>query len=225
MRRGSNTLNSPPHTMHIGEDHAPGRHTTSDNSAALYRRHYHTLCTFARARGCECHDAEDAVQELFAKLLAQGQVERAADICDHGEQAAVLIARLRTHLIKRWHFRTRQRRGGGIACYSLHDAEGQSIDVPDEHASPDGELDRDWARSVLEQALQRMNRELCAEGRSDVWQTLESDLVENKPNDQPRNGALRIALFRARQRLRGFIRDQIGSSSEDAARMLHHAFA
>lgn len=211
--------------MHIGEDHAPS-HSTNHQAAttALYRRHYHTLCAFARTHGCESHDAEDAVQELFAKLLAQGKYERAADISDHGEQAAFLITRLRTLLIKRWQFRTRQRRGGGAICYSLHD-EGQSINVADEHAAPDGEMDRSWARGVLEQALQRMSRELCGEGRGDVWRTLESDLVENKPHSHSRNGALRIALFRARQRLRGFICDQIGTSSEDAARMLHHAFA
>ena len=154
--------------MHIGEDHAPGHNTTSNNSAALYRRHYHSLCAFARARGCECHDAEDAVQELFAKLLAQGQVERAADISDHGEQAAFLIARLRTLLIKRWQFRTRQRRGGDIVCFSLHDAEGQSIDVPDDHASPDDELDRQLRRSGpmnLERAWEVM-AEFDLEGRN-----------------------------------------------------------
>jgi hypothetical protein len=47
------------------------------------------------------------VQELFARLVAQGQHERAAAISDPDEQSAFLLARLRTHLIKRWRHRTR----------------------------------------------------------------------------------------------------------------------
>jgi DNA-directed RNA polymerase specialized sigma24 family protein len=67
--------------MHLGEDHAASHTTDSSalNAASmLYSRHWPVLCAFARARGCEVHDAEDAVQELFAKLVAQGQHERAA---------------------------------------------------------------------------------------------------------------------------------------------------
>ena len=192
----------------------------SASGATLYRRHYSTLCAFARGRGCELQDAEDATQELFAKLFAQGQIERAEAISDENEQAAFLLARMRTLLIKRWRFRTRQCRGGDSMCFSLHDAEGRSIDVPDDHATPDREQDRDWARAVLDRALQRMNDELCSTGHSDVWNRLQSDLIDETPHREAQSGALRVALFRARRRLRDFVREQIGTSSEDAARML-----
>ncbi|MBL9134156.1 MAG: hypothetical protein JNG86_23280 [Verrucomicrobiaceae bacterium] len=204
---------------------APARTATSTThqsaaGAVLYRRHFASLCAFARTRGCEAHDAEDAAQELFAKLVAQGQIERAAAIPDNGEQSAFLLARMRTVLIKRWQFRTRQRRGGGCVCFSLHDAEGQSIDVPDEHATPDREQDRDWARAVLDRALERVNQELCSSGHREVWKRLESDLVDETPHLEAQSGALRVALCRARRRLRDFIREQLGASTEDAARML-----
>lgn len=198
-------------------------HSATHDSAAgdtLYRRHFASMCAFARARGCEEHDAEDAAQELFAKLVAQGQIERAASIPDNGEQSAFLLARMRTLLIKRWQFRTRQRRGGGCVCFSLHDDEGQPIDVADDHATPDREQDRDWARAVLDRAMSRMNEELCSTGRREVWQRLESDLVDNSQQHEAQSGALRVALCRARRRLRDFIREQIGASTEDAARML-----
>lgn len=196
--------------------------TTHDSSAGatLYRRHFASLCAFARSRGCEMHDAEDATQELFAKLVAQGQIDRASAIPDNGEQSAFLLARMRTLLIKRWQFRTRQRRGGGCVCFSLHDDEGQPVDVADAHATPDREQDRDWAREVLEKALERMNQELCASGRREVWERLESDLVDEATHTAAQSGALRVALYRARRRLRDFIREQLGTNTEEAARLL-----
>jgi hypothetical protein len=56
---------------------------------------------------------------------------------DPDEQAAFLLARLRTHLIKRWRHRTRLRRGGGMVCLSLSDENGANIDIADTHATPD----------------------------------------------------------------------------------------
>ena len=194
--------------MHLGEDHAHSHTTDSSAQCAasmLYQRHWPVLCAFARARGCEVHDAEDAVQELFAKLVVQGQHERAASIVDHGEQAAFLFARLRTHLIKRWQHRTRQRRGGGTVCFSLCDENGENIDVADAHPSPDNELDRDWARGVIERALTSCSRELHAQGRGDVWASLEENIVKGCRAARPQSGALRTALHRAKRRLRTLI--------------------
>ncbi|WP_395753132.1 RNA polymerase sigma factor [Prosthecobacter sp.] len=200
--------------MHLGEDHAPSyspshSHTTDSSAlnatSLLYSRHWPVLCAFARARGCEMHDAEDAVQELFAKLVAQGQHERAAAIADHGEQAAFLFARLRTHLIKRWQHRTRQRRGGGAICFSLSDENGENIDVADTHASPSDEMDRDWARGVIERALHSCCVELRAQGRGEIWSALEENLVRGCRAARPQSGALRTAVHRAKRRLRALI--------------------
>ena len=131
--------------------------------------------------------------------------ERAAAIVDHGEQAAFLFARLRTHLIKRWQHRTRQRRGGGVVCFSLSDENGENIDVADARPSPDGELDRGWARGVIERALHAFSLELHAQGRADVWDCLEDNIVKGCRAARPLSGALRTALHRAKRRLRVLI--------------------
>lgn len=226
MRRVSNT------GMHLVKDTARSRSSTADSatrsqapdSAALYRRHWPMLCAFARSRGCEPHDAEDAVQELFAKLVGQGQHERAAALPDDSEQAAFLLARLRTHLIKRWRHRTRQRRGGGVACFSLTQEEGADMDIADTRAAPDAELDRGWARGVLDQALNRISVELQAEGRGEVWGCLERSVIEGRRCDAPLNGALRVALHRAKRRLQELIRAQIGGGGEEIT-LLHAVLA
>ena len=202
--------------------------TCSSACDTLYRRHYAHLCAFARARGCEAHEAEDAAQDLFAKLFAQGQIDRAAAITDSEGQSAFLLARMRTLLIKRWHYRTRLCRGGGAVCLSLHDDEGQAVDIADASHCPDTEMDREWARAVLERALQRMNDELHATGRADMWDQLEEDLndeVRSRSERSPRSGALRVALHRARRRLRDFIREQLQASGDDAACELGVALA
>ncbi len=221
MHGGSNTrMNTVPAASYTTNS------STQADAAALYRRHWPALCAFARARGCETHDAEDAVQELFAKLVAQGQHERAAAIFDHGEQAAFLLARLRTHLIKRWQHRTRQRRGGGVVCFSLSDENGENIDVADTHATPDRELDRNWARSVIDRALNCISLELQAQGRGDVWGCLENNVIEGTRAERPQSGALRTALHRARNRLRVILSEQLrGACGDDASRTLHAALA
>lgn len=210
--------------MHLGEDYAASHTTDSSiqaDAAALYRRHWHALCAFARARGCESYDAEDAVQELFAKLVAQGQHERAAAIADHGEQAAFLFARLRTHLIKRWQYRTRLCRGGGAVCFSLSDEHGENIDVADTQASPDSELDRRWARTVIDRALNCVSVELHAQGRGDVWGCLEENMIEGGRAARPQSGALRTALHRARRRLRTLIQ----AECDEDTNVLHAVLA
>ena len=185
------------------------------DTAALYRRHWPALCAFARAKGCETHDAEDAVQELFARLVAQGQHERAAAISDPDEQSAFLLARLRTHLIKRWRHRTCLRRGGGAVCFSLSDENGENIDIADTHAAPDAAMDRAWARSVIDEALTRVSVELRTQGRVDVWECLERTTTGQTRHAAVLSGALRVALHRAKRRLRGMIRQQC-RSDEDA---------
>lgn len=201
---------------------APARNDTS----ALYQRHWPALCAFARARGCGPHDAEDAVQELFAKLVAQGQHERAAEIADHEEQAAFLLARLRTHLIKRWRHRTRLCRGGGVASFSLSGEDGRDIDVADTHPTPDREIDHDWARGVIESALGNVSRELRAKGQENVWHCFERNVVEGQRSRAPQRGALRVAMHRARSRLRVLLCEQMrGSSGESASQTLHALLA
>lgn len=197
--------------------------TLATASAALYRRHWPMLCAFARSKGCEPHDAEDAVQELFAKLVGQGQHERAAAISDDAEQAAFLLARLRTHLIKRWRHRTRQRRGGGAMCFSLTQEEGAEMDFADTRAAPDTELDRGWARGVLDQALSRISVELKAQGRAEVWGCLERSVIEGGRCERPLSGALRVALHRARRRLQELICAQV--SGREEITLLHAVLA
>lgn len=202
---------------------SPARCSASQEVSALYRRHWFSLCAFARSKGCEPHDAEDAVQELFAKLVAQGQHERAAAIPDPAAQAAFLLARLRTHLIKRWRHRTRLRRGGGMACFSLTSEEGVEVDIADTRAAPDAELDRGWARGVLDRALNRMSLELRAQGRADVWGCLEQNVLEGMRGERPLNGALRVALHRARRRLQVLIRAQM--EEPEGETLLHAVLA
>ena len=192
----------------------PFTSAAANDTSALYQRHWPALCAFARARGCGPHDAEDAVQELFAKLVAQGQHERAAAIADPEDQAAFLLARLRTHLIKRWRHRTRLCRGGGLTTFSLSGDEGRDIDVTDGRAGPDTELDRIWARGLIDDALVSVSRELHAKGRSDVWRCLERSVCDEERSANPLSGKLRVALHRAKARVRSVICQQCGSDED-----------
>ena len=88
------------------------------------------------------------------------------------------------------------------------------MDIPDTRAGPDAELDRGWARGVLDHALTRISVELQAQGRGEVWGCLERSVVEGGRCDRPLNGALRVALHRAKRRLQELIRAQMGGAEE-----------
>ena len=77
--------------------------------------------------------------------------------------------------------------------------------MADARPSPDGELDRDWARGVIERALHAFSLELHAQGRADVWDCLEDNIVKGCRAARPLSGALRTALHRAKRRLRVLI--------------------
>jgi hypothetical protein len=92
-----------------------------------------------------------------------------------------------------------------VVCFSLSDENGVNIDMADDHPTPDNELDRGWARGVIERALHACSLELHAQGRAYVWDCLEENIVRGCRAACPQSGALRTALHRAKRRLRALI--------------------
>ncbi|MFN0080679.1 MAG: hypothetical protein ACKVY0_29775 [Prosthecobacter sp.] len=95
--------------------------------------------------------------------------------------------------------------------------------MADSQATPDRELDRNWARSVIDRALNCMSVELHAQGRGDVWGCLENNVIEGARAERPQSGALRTALHRARNRLRTLIRAECRHGENET--VLHAALA
>ena len=82
-------------------------------------------------------------------------------------------------------------------------------------------MDREWARGVIERALHSFSLELHAQGRGEIWDCLEENIVKGCRAARPQSGALRTALHRAKRRLRALI---LAECREDES-VLHAALA
>lgn len=166
--------------------------------SALYLRHYPQLRMHAHGLGCDPHTAEDAVQDVFLRLLKHDRLRVLATLPGQHQQASLRL-RLRCQLINRWRDARRLRRGGNRCFVPLIQQDGYVLEVADERASTPGSTPRLCERS-LHDALQRLRQEL----QPRTWQRVGPflDGEEATGSLPPQSSATRVALHRARQRLR-----------------------
>ena len=84
--------------------------------------------------------------------------------------------------------------------------------------APDREYDKAWARTVLDHALERMQEECVRDGHASLWRALEPVLYHDEDASEyatigqrlgTTEGAVKIAAYRIRVRLRWLIRDEV----------------
>jgi DNA-directed RNA polymerase specialized sigma24 family protein len=165
----------------------------------LYRRHQFSLVSFARLRGCDEHEAWDVVQDLFLRVFKRGMIEKLSSLTDE-VQRAWLLRMLRWEISNYHRHRSRHKRGGATVLESLDGMLEDDQDVP-VHITPATEHDRRWALAVLERGLSR----LCAATAAKMWIKVEPFLCDGTTNA---SNATRVAVHRARCRLRDFIRSE-----------------
>ncbi len=122
----------------------------------LYKIYWKPLFFFVRRRGYDRHASEDIVQEFLTRLFERSAFKQADPA--RGRFRTWLLAALENFL-KDWNkSATRAKRGRGVLPLSLDFEAVESkyqVDVPVE-ASPEDALNREWARSLLESAIEGM---------------------------------------------------------------------
>lgn len=169
------------------------------------RVHWHRLHRLARQRGCSEPEAEDAVQDLFLTLSRLGLLD---DLLERREQAqfSYLSMRLRSLLMNRWRDEHRQRRGGRIQFVSLDD---ETVKEPLCHETPATLHDRAWLGSCIDAAVKKLQQQT----RATTWAHI-SPLLLGVSEEVP-SSTQRVALHRARKKLRGLVREQMNGSFKD----------
>lgn len=170
-----------------------GRDSGQDEISAFYQRHYPQLRTHACGLGCDPHSAEDAVQDLFLRLLRHGRLHSLTTL-----SSQYLRLRLRCQLMNRWRDSHRLRRGGTCTFIPLLQPDGTALEIADERAPIPGSSPR-LSEQSLHNALQILRQEL----KPITWQRVGPILEDDQPaTPQPPSPATRVALHRARKRLR-----------------------
>ena len=180
--------------------------TALDELCAQY--HYPLYC-YIRHRGLAHHDAQDALQDFFAKLLRL-ETFAAAD-AQKGRLRTYLATALQRFLInwRRDHFEP-------VRAPEVLDANGERYRQEQftDDETPERVFERQWGHELLARVLRRLREEYAGKGRSAVFETLRPILLAGatlRGEDTPRLAATLglnpVALRKAFSRLLGDYRD------------------
>jgi len=127
--------------------------------AELCESYWFPLYAFVRRQGYRAEDAADLTQGFFAKLLEKDYLQDVRP--EAGRFRSFLLASLKHFLYNEWDRRQAQKRGGRVPKISLDAelAENRYGVEPVETHTPEDLYERQWALTVLERSLGRLEAE------------------------------------------------------------------
>jgi RNA polymerase sigma-70 factor (ECF subfamily) len=224
-------------TTHWSVVLAAGEESSPDSDHALgqlCQSYWYPLYAFARRQGHSPSDAQDLTQGFFAQLLEKKYLARADP--KRGRFRSFLLASLKHYLANEWDRQHAQKRGGQSPQLSFDEVEAENRFVQDSRAplTPEMLFDRQWALTVLDQALARLRSEFVSAGKGAVFNVLKTALTgeadglayaESAARLQMSEGSIKVTVHRMRQRFRELIRAEIAQTLIDASQVdeeMHH---
>jgi RNA polymerase sigma-70 factor (ECF subfamily) len=206
---------------------ATQRHSPESAAAleALCRAYWQPLYAYVRRCGQPAQDAQDLTQEFFCRLLAKNWLESADR--EKGKLRTFLIVALKNFMSKEWRRASAQRRGGGRAPAAFDTAFAESRYAADSPSlAPEEIFDRQWALTLLDLTVNRLQAEFAAAGKAGDFEALKGCLMAAPGGiDYPavaarlglNEGAARVAAHRLRKRFREVFREEISQTLADGA--------
>ena len=192
----------------------------------LCRTYWYPLYVCVRRSGHNPHDAQDLTQEFFHRLL-QKRWLRTADPAK-GRLRTFLITALKRFMANEWRRASAGKRGGGQPCVPMDTAFAESryaTATPDRFTAEEA-FDRQWAMTLLDLTVQRLQAEYASSGKADDFDVLKGSLTAahgaiDYPGVAARlntsEGAARVAVHRLRKRFRELYREEIANTLEAEA--------
>jgi RNA polymerase sigma-70 factor (ECF subfamily) len=206
------------------------RHTPQSDGALeeLCKTYWFPLYAYVRRRGHKKPDAEDLVQEFFARFLEKNYLVGLR--AERGRFRAFLLASLKHFLANEWDKSQAQKRGGGMVPLSLdwQTADTQFQVAATNEPSPDKAFDREWALALLAKVIERLQKECEVDGKAKVFDQLKifltagkgallhADAAKKLHMDET---AVRVAVHRLRKRYRILLRDEISQTLTDESQV------
>jgi len=187
----------------------------------LAQIYWFPLYAYIRRRGHDSAAAEDLTQEFFLRLIENNLVV-AADRAQ-GRFRAFLLTSLKNFLANERDKAHAQKRGGGARLIALDslDAEARYAIEPVDQMTPERVFEQRWAKSVLEQVLERLKRKYQNKEQGKLFEVLKATLTAKA--DEASNaamgrelgltpGAVGVAVHRLRRHYRDLLRDEIAQT-------------
>jgi RNA polymerase sigma factor (sigma-70 family) len=203
----------------------------------LCRGYWFPLYAFVRRSGYPQHDAEDLTQAFFSHVLESDFIGRA--VPEKGRFRSFLLVSLRNFVAKQHAREASQKRGGGQRPVDFDEnAAEERLGVQGPSSLTPSELyDRDWALTLLEQALDRLEAEQRAMGKAALFARLRPFLRAGQQRGDYEavaaelgvaKGTLTVAVHRLQQRYRALVRSEIMQTLANPADLddeLRHLFS
>lgn len=192
----------------------------------LCRVYWRPLYLFLRREGFAPDDAQDLTQGFFAHLI-EARVYARADR-ERGRFRSFLLGGLK-HFVAhaRAHDRA-QKRGGGVALAPLDTvaiAEADAQAIGEQSRTAERVFEREWAETLLRQALDRLAKECALAGKTALFEKLNSHLSARSETAVPYEAlslqlgrpvaTLRSDVARLRFRYRAILREEVGGTVAD----------
>ena len=188
---------------------------------ALCRAYWYPLYAYVRRCGQSAHDAQDLTQEFFRRLLEKRWLD-AADR-ERGKLRMFLIGALKHFMSNEWRRASAQRRGGGLTHVQFDTVMAESRYAADQSIvlAADETYDRQWALTLLDLTLNRLEGEFVTAGKAVDFAVLKSCLMAGRGAIDYAavakqlgvyEGAARVAVHRLRKRFREIYREEISQT-------------
>jgi DNA-directed RNA polymerase specialized sigma24 family protein len=192
----------------------------------ICRAYWYPLYAFVRRSGQSPPDAQDLTQEFFRQLLEKRWL--AAADRDKGRLRTFLVTALKHFMAKEWRRASTDKRGGGQTHVPMDTAFAESRYVAESATQLPAEavFDQQWALTLLDLTVQRLETEFGAAGRAGEFVILKSclatahqaiDYGDLAARLNRSEGAIRVAVHRLRKRFRELYREEIAQTLPDGA--------
>ena len=192
---------------------------------AICRAYWYPLYAYVRRCGQSPHDAQDLTQEFFCRLLEKHWLDSANP--DKGKLRTFLIVALKHFMSKEWRRASAQRRGGGQSQVQFDTDVAESRYAVDPHSlAADETFDQQWALTLLDLTVGRLQEEFAVAGKAGDFEALKSCLMAERgmidytvvaKRLAMNEGAARVAVHRLRKRFREIYREEISQTLADSA--------
>jgi len=217
-----------------------GLETSPERSAALEklcRAYWQPVYFFARRRGYGDADAKDFTQQFFSRLLARNDF--AGLDATKGKFRTFLLAAF-THFLANEHDRaSAQKRGGGQITLPLDDLTDEQLGKlsGQESFPPAKWFDKEWAMTLLAQALARLKGQFTHGGKEQQFALLKPFLTSEGTAPQyaavaqelgVAPASVPVLVHRLRHSYREMVRAEIAqtvASPSDLEEEMRHLFA
>lgn len=190
----------------------------------LCRRYWFPLYAFARRRVATIPEAQDLTQEFFLRLLEKNSLAAASP--ERGRFRSFLLTSLKNFLNNEWDRANAQKRGGGRERLSLDWETGESrLSLEPAHANtPEREFERQWALTLLDNVVRRLQDEFAAAGKARHFELLKETLTGDRATVEysivaaelsMTEEAVRQAAHRLRKRYRELLREEVAATVEN----------